>query len=99
MGQAQGRDQAGQEQEGQGSADDPGARPVLRSLSDVYGFFRTNTTPVYFVSPTPYNLLGLDEWVGGFRYISYFDSFDGLQAALLRARPTRAPATSSPSSR
>ncbi len=51
----------------------------LRSLSDVYEFFRTNTTPVYFVSPTPYNLLGLDEWVGGFRYISYFDSFDGLK--------------------
>lgn len=56
-----------------------GDRPVLRSLSDIYRFFRTNTTPVYFVSPTPYNLLGLDEWVGGFRYISYFDSFDGLK--------------------
>lgn len=54
-----------------------GDRPVLRGLSDVYAFFRANTTPVYFVSPTPYNLLGLDEWVGGFRYVSYFDSFDG----------------------
>ena len=32
--------------------------PVLRSLSDIYRFFRENTTPVYFVSPTPYNLLG-----------------------------------------
>ena len=41
---------------------------------------RENTTPIYFVSPTPYNLLGIDEWVGGFRYITYFDSFDGAHA-------------------
>ncbi|MFN0154611.1 MAG: biotin carboxylase [Gaiella sp.] len=33
-------------------------------------------TPIYFVSPTPYNILGLDQWVGPFEYISYFDSFD-----------------------
>ena len=78
MGQAQGRAKPAKSKKAKGSAAAP-ARPVLRSLSDVYGFFRTNTTPVYFVSPTPYNLLGLDEWVGGFRYISYFDSFDGLK--------------------
>ncbi len=53
------------------------SRPVLRSLSDIYRYFRENTTPMYFISPTPYNLLGIDEWVGGFRYITYFDSFDG----------------------
>ena len=55
-------------------------RPVLRSLSDIYRYFRENTTPIYFISPTPYNLLGIDEWVGGFRYITYFDSFDGAHA-------------------
>ena len=32
-------------------------RPVLRSLSDIYGFFRTNTTPVYFVSPAQVSFL------------------------------------------
>ncbi|HEV8065693.1 MAG TPA: hypothetical protein VGP46_12705, partial [Acidimicrobiales bacterium] len=53
---------------------------VLRSLSDVYRYFRRNTRPVYFVSPTPYNLLGIDEWVGEFRYITYFDSFDRAHA-------------------
>lgn len=55
-------------------------RPVLRSLSDIYRYFRESTTPIYFISPTPYNLLGIDEWVGGFRYVTYFDSFDGAHA-------------------
>jgi biotin carboxylase len=55
-------------------------RPVLRSLSDVYRHFRKNTRPIYFVSPTPYNLLGIDEWVGDFEYVTYFDSFDGAHA-------------------
>ena len=38
--------------------------PVLRSLSDIYQYFRENTSPVYFISPTAYNLLGIDEWIG-----------------------------------
>jgi biotin carboxylase len=55
-------------------------QPVLRSLSDVYRYFRQNTKPIYFVSPTPYNLLGIDEWVSEFEYITYFDTFDGAHA-------------------
>ncbi|TEX51541.1 MAG: biotin carboxylase, partial [Actinomycetales bacterium mxb001] len=50
---------------------------MLSGLSDIYRFFRENPTPVYFVSPTAYNLLGLDDWVSSFRYVCYFDSFDG----------------------
>lgn len=53
------------------------ARPYLGGLSDVYRFARSNRTPVYFVSPTPYNILGIDQWLGSFEYISYFDTFDG----------------------
>ncbi|UTW02217.1 biotin carboxylase [Amphritea atlantica] len=49
----------------------------LRSLSDIYRFFRNTTTPIYFVSPTAYNILGLGQWIQGFKYISHFDSFDG----------------------
>lgn len=49
----------------------------LRGLSDIYRFFRKNTTPIYFVSPTAYNILGLGQWIQGFKYISHFDSFDG----------------------
>jgi biotin carboxylase len=49
----------------------------LRGMSEVRAFFRTNRTPVYFVSPTAFNLLGIDRWARNFFYVSYFDSFEG----------------------
>jgi biotin carboxylase len=54
-----------------------GTPSTLRGVSDLREFFRTNQTPVYFVSPTPFNLLGIDRWVRNFHYVSYFDSFEG----------------------
>jgi biotin carboxylase len=51
--------------------------PTLRGISEIRAFFRTNRTPVYFVSPTAFNLLGIDRWVRNFFYINYFDSFEG----------------------
>ena len=33
--------------------------------------------PLYFISPTPFNLLGIDRWVRNFFYLTYFDSFEG----------------------
>ena len=50
---------------------------TLRGVSELRSFFRTNQTPVFFVSPTPFNLLGIDRWVRNFYYLSYFDSFEG----------------------
>jgi hypothetical protein len=60
-------------------ADAPTATPrrTLRNMSEVRHFFRTNTTPIYFVGATPFNLLGLDRWVRNFSYISYYDGWDG----------------------
>jgi len=49
----------------------------LNNLSEIYTFFRRCTLPVFFVHPTPYNVLGLGQWVRSFKYISHFDSFDG----------------------
>lgn len=54
-----------------------GIQPKLTSLSDIYRFFRDNKTPIYFVSPTSYNVLGLGQWVQSFEYVTFFDSFDG----------------------
>lgn len=51
-------------------------RRPLTSLSDVRAFFHTNTVPLYFISPTPFNLLGIDRWVRNFFYLNYFDSFE-----------------------
>jgi hypothetical protein len=50
---------------------------TLRGISELRGFFRTNQTPVYFISPIAFNLLGIDRWVRRFFYVNYFDSFDG----------------------
>ena len=53
------------------------APPPLRGVSEIRRFFRTANTPVYFVSATAFNLLGIDRWVPTFRYLNYYDSFDG----------------------
>ena len=52
-------------------------RAPLAGMPQIRRFFRTNETPVYFVSATAFNLLGIDRWVRNFRFINYFDSFDG----------------------
>jgi biotin carboxylase len=55
----------------------PEASTTLRGISEIRAFFRTNRTPVYFVSPTAFNLLGIDRWLRNFFYVNYFDSFEG----------------------
>jgi hypothetical protein len=50
---------------------------TLRGISEIRAFFRTNETPIYFVSPTAFNLLGVDRWLRNFFYVNYFDSFEG----------------------
>jgi biotin carboxylase len=57
---------------------EPGPRRVLNGISEVRAFFHTNAVPLYFVSPTPFNLLGIDHWVRNFFYLTYFDSFEGV---------------------
>ena len=56
---------------------EPEPRRVLNGISDVRAFFHTNAVPLYFISPTPFNLLGIDHWVRNFFYLTYFDSFEG----------------------
>jgi biotin carboxylase len=50
---------------------------TLRGISEIRAFFRTNQTPIYFISPTAFNLLGIDRWLRNFFYVNYFDSFEG----------------------
>lgn len=49
----------------------------LNGISEIRAYLRTNRRPVYFVSPTAFNLLGLDRWMRNLHYVTYFDSFDG----------------------
>jgi biotin carboxylase len=53
------------------------AGDTLVGISQIRGFFRTNDQPIYFVSPTAFNLLGIDRTVRSFYYVNWFDSFDG----------------------
>jgi len=52
-------------------------KKTLRNISEIRRYFHTNADPVYFVSATNFNLLGIDEWVKNFKYICYMDCFDG----------------------
>src|SRR3954449_2572933 len=52
-------------------------RGPLHGICELRAFLRTNDTPVFFVSPTAFNLLGIDRWVRNFFYVTYYDSFAG----------------------
>ena len=52
-------------------------REPLVGVAAIRNYFRTDETPVYFVSATAFNLLGIDRWLRSFFYINYFDSFEG----------------------
>jgi biotin carboxylase len=66
-------------------------RPRLNGISEIRAFLRTNQTPVHFISPTPFNLLGIDRWVRDFYFIDYYDSFEGSHPRVFvpRERPYR----------
>jgi biotin carboxylase len=65
---------------------EPEPRRVLNGLSDVRAFFHNNTVPLFFISPTPFNLLGIDRWVRNFFYLTYFDSFEGVHSRVFVPR-------------
>lgn len=58
----------------------------LKGISDIRRFFYRNETPIYFISATNFNLLGADEWIKGFKFITYIDCFDGLHPNLMSPR-------------
>ncbi|RFB79551.1 biotin carboxylase [Methylovirgula sp. 4M-Z18] len=57
-------------------------KPKLKNISEIRRFFHRNETPIYFISATNFNLLGVDEWVRNFKYIAYIDCFDGRHPSL-----------------
>ncbi len=59
------------------SKKNPTSQSTLDGVSDIRRYFHRNEEPIYFISATPFNLLGLDEWVRNFHFINYIDCFDG----------------------
>lgn len=49
----------------------------IRNIADIRLVMHRNKRPIYFVSGTNFNLMGIDEWVGNFKFINYIDPFDG----------------------
>lgn len=50
---------------------------ILTSVEDIKQYFKANEMPVYFISATNFNLLGIDEWISNFKFISHIDCFNG----------------------
>jgi hypothetical protein len=53
------------------------ANKRLECISDIRRFFHRNDTPIFFISATNFNLLGMDEWCKNFKFINYIDCYDG----------------------
>jgi hypothetical protein len=53
------------------------AKKKLQGISDIRRFFHRYDRPVFFISATNFNLLGMDEWVKNFKFINYIDCYDG----------------------
>jgi len=66
-------------------------RPKLIGISDIRRYFHRNEEPIYFISATPFNLLGIDEWVRNFHFINYIDCFDGKHPSVFVPSPTSHP--------
>ena len=49
----------------------------LKNISEIRRYFHRNESPIFFISATNFNLLGLDEWCRNFKYICYIDCYDG----------------------
>ncbi len=52
---------------------------TIKSISDIRRYFHKNRDPVYFISATNFNLLGIGDWVGNFRHINYINCFEDRQ--------------------
>ena len=49
---------------------------TLKGITDIKAYFKENKTPIYFISATNFNLLGIDEWISNFKFISHIDCFN-----------------------
>ena len=50
---------------------------ALGGRSDILAFLRRNQRPLYYISTSTFNVLGVDEWVHNLSFINTIDSFDG----------------------
>ncbi|RVG10168.1 biotin carboxylase [Sinorhizobium meliloti] len=49
----------------------------ITNIAELRLIMHRNERPIYFISPTNFNLMGIDQWVGNFKFISYINCYDG----------------------
>lgn len=59
---------------------------VLDGVNDIRSHFFRDPTPCWSVCASPYTLLGMDEWVRGFRWVSFSDCFEGFHPRIFVPR-------------
>ena len=64
---------------------------AITSLSELAGYWKANTTPIYFISPTHFNLMGMEHWVGGWTHVNFLDTCDGHHPNILVPARTESP--------
>ena len=57
--------------------------PQLKSLEDIKQHFAQNDVPYFFISTSNFNVMGMHEWVRGWRNINLLDCFDGQHPQVL----------------
>ncbi len=50
---------------------------TLNGVDEIKQFFLENKISIYFISATNFNLMGIDEWISNFKFISHIDSYAG----------------------
>ena len=53
------------------------ATSKLNSIGDIRHYFAQNTVPYYFISASNFNLMGMHQWVKGWKHVNLLDCYDG----------------------
>ncbi len=53
------------------------ALTTLHSVTDIKDYFAKRDWPLYFISPTNFNMMDMHHWVKGWKNINLLDCFDG----------------------
>jgi biotin carboxylase len=56
---------------------------TLHSVQDIKQYLANRAQPVYFVSPSNFNMMDMHQWVSGWKNINLLDCFDGTHANVL----------------
>ncbi len=63
----------------------------IQTIDTLKQVWKSDQTPLFFISPTSFNLMDLDRWIGGMRYVAWIDTFDGQHPKAILGMQTSSP--------